>query len=155
MWDDVMMSNDRKKSRITARRSKAHRLGAGLLSYLKLTTGLYKKDTIPDYSFDSLLEKWPYNDPHCVSDSYSQNTLRDKEVDLSICIPAFNAEKSILTLLRQIERQKTNFEFEVLIINDGSTDHTGENVAEFIEGKENCHLLQQDNAGLSAARKER
>ena len=33
--------------------------------------------------------------------------------------------------------------------------HTGENVAEFIEGKENCHLLQQDNAGLSVARKER
>lgn len=151
MWDDVM-SNDRKKSRITAGMSKAHRLGAGLLSYLKLTTGFYKKDILPDYSFDSLLEKWPYNDPHCVSDSFSQNTLRDKEVDLSICIPAFNAEKSILTLLRQIERQKTSFKFEVLIVNDGSTDHTGENVAEFIEGKENCHLLQQDNAGLSAAR---
>ena len=126
MWDDVMMSNDRKKSRITARRSKALRLGAGLLSYLKLTTGLYKKDTLPDYSFDSLLEKWPYNDPHCVSDSFSQNTLRDKEVDLSICIPAFNVEKTILTLLEQIERQKTYFKVEVLIVNDGSTDKTGE-----------------------------
>ena len=88
-----------------------------------------------------------------MSDTFSRK--EEADIDLSICIPAFNAEKSILTLLRQIERQKTNFEFEVLIINDGSTDHTGENVAEFIEGKENCHLLQQDNAGLSAARKER
>ena len=140
MWDDVMMSNDRKKSRITARRSKALRLGAGLLSYLKLTTGLYKKDTLPDYSFDSLLEKWPYNDPHCVSDSFSQNTLRDKEVDLSICIPAFNAENTIIKLLKQIDSQRTSFKVEVLIVNDGSTDQTGVIVEQFIAGKDNYHL---------------
>ena len=80
---------------------------------------------------------------------------------VSVVIPYYHGKRFLPGLLKMMcsnsenLRNETGCELEVLIINDGSTDHTGENVAEFIEGKENCHLLQQDNAGLSAARKER
>ena len=128
----------------------AQKLIHGQASFLKLKIGLYRKETLPDYDFDSLGVLWPYKPIHCVSDIFSRKSETD--IDLSICIPAFNVEKSILTLLEQIERQKTSFKFEVLIVNDGSMDQTGELVKRFIAGKENYHLFQQDNAGLSAAR---
>ena len=128
----------------------AQKLIHGQASFLKLKIGLYRKETLPDYDFDSLGVLWPYKPTHCVSDIFSRKSETD--IDLSICIPAFNVEKRILTLLEHIERQKTSFKFEVLIVNDGSMDQTGELVKRFIAGKENYHLFQQENAGLSAAR---
>lgn len=130
--------------------SLGHKLIKGLLLFLKLKTGIYIKASLPVYSFSALTDKWTYNPPHCVSDSFSRKKKAD--TDLSICIPAFNVEKTILTLLEQIEMQKTSFKMEVLIVNDGSTDKTGELVERFIAGRKNYHLFQQDNAGLSAAR---
>lgn len=151
-WDG--MCNKRNKSRITTRDSKAHkhRFDYGLFSFLKLTAGFFKKDTLPDFCFDSLSEKWHYCDPHCVSDSFSRNTLPEKDIDLSICIPAYNVEKTIIRLLKQIDNQRTSFKVEVLIVNDGSTDRTGHIVERFIDEKDNFHLYHQENAGLSAAR---
>lgn len=150
-WDDGMR-NEKKKSRITTRKLEYNIFKSCLLSFFKLKTGFFIKETLPDFCFDSLLEKWNYSNPHCVSNTFSRNPLPDKELDLSICIPAFNAEKTIITLLQQIENQKTSFKFEVLIVNDGSTDQTGSLVELFIEGKENYRIYHQENAGLSAAR---
>lgn len=122
----------------------------GQSSFLKLETGIYKNVPLPSFSFSDLTARWPYNPPHCVSDSFSRK--KEGDFDLSICIPAFNAEKSIFILLQQIENQKTNFKFEVIIVNDGSADQTGSIVEQFIEEKENYRLFHQKNAGLSAAR---
>ena len=126
------------------------KLGKALLSFLKLKTGSYRKEPLPSYSFSNLTALWPYNPTHCVSDSFCRK--KEVNIDLSVCIPAFNAEKTILTLLQQIEGQKTSFRIEVLIVNDGSMDQTGSIVEGFIAGKENYHLYHQENAGLSAAR---
>lgn len=130
--------------------SKLLKSGIGLVAFLKLKTGLYRKVPLPDYDFDSLKALWPYKPPYCVSNAFSRK--EEADIDLSICIPAFNAEKTILTLLEQIERQKTNYKIEVLIVNDGSTDKTGELIGRFVAGRENYHLYHQGNAGLSAAR---
>jgi|GEM_PF-6574782 len=130
--------------------SLARKFVKGQSSFLRLKTRLYRKELLPDYSFSDLTAKWPYNPTHCVSDSFSRK--KEMNIELSICIPAFNAEKTIITLLQQLERQKTHFKIEVLIVNDGSTDQTGSIVEGFIAGKENYHLYHQENAGLSAAR---
>lgn len=122
----------------------------GQTSFLKLKTGLYRVEPLPEYDFAALTTQWPYRSPHCVSNLYSRKNKTN--IDLSICIPAFNAEMTILTLLEQIERQRANFKVEILIVNDGSTDQTGGIVEQFIEGKENFHLYHQENTGLSAAR---
>lgn len=82
----------------------AQKLIYGLTAFLKLKIGLYRKELLPDYDFDSLKDLWPYNPPYCVSDTFSRK--EEADIDLSICIPAFNAEKTIITLLEQIERQK-------------------------------------------------
>lgn len=44
---------------------------------------------------------------------------------LSILIPVYNEEKTIFTILNKINESKIeNFDFEVIVINDGSTDNT-------------------------------
>jgi glycosyltransferase involved in cell wall biosynthesis len=44
----------------------------------------------------------------------------------SIIIPVFNEEKTIITILKEINKVNfKNFEKEIIVINDGSTDNTG------------------------------
>ena len=46
-------------------------------------------------------------------------------IDLSIVIPVYNEEKTILKILERIEKTKLNdFNYEIIIIDDGSTDQT-------------------------------
>ena len=46
---------------------------------------------------------------------------------LSILIPIFNEENTILSILEEIKKQNfTKFDYEIIVINDGSTDNTQE-----------------------------
>ena len=48
---------------------------------------------------------------------------------ISILIPAFNEEKTILKVLNRIKETKiSNLEYQVIVINDGSTDGTKKNI---------------------------
>ena len=70
---------------------------------------------------------------------------------ISIVVPAYNAagviERCIDTVLRQ-----TYPDFELLIIDDGSTDETAEIVAAKAAQDARIHLIRQENAGVSSAR---
>ncbi len=70
---------------------------------------------------------------------------------VSIIIPAYNVQGYILDTIRSVVAQ-TFSDFEVLIINDGSTDRTAEVVAEFIQRDSRFKLLHKQNGGLSSAR---
>ena len=72
---------------------------------------------------------------------------------LSILIPMFNASKYIERCLDSICHQNIdNEEFEVLIINDGSTDNCPEIVENFIKSKPNISLVNQTNSGADITR---
>ena len=47
-------------------------------------------------------------------------------ISISIVIPVFNEEKTILDILKKIDLIKSHAELEIIIINDGSTDNTKE-----------------------------
>ena len=55
---------------------------------------------------------------------FSEMKLTTKKIDLSIVIPAFNEEEYITKCLEAIFAQETLFNFEVLVIDSGSTDNT-------------------------------
>lgn len=120
------------------------------LAFLQLKTGFYRRETLPEYDLNYLLTRWPYRDPECVREGSTRAYTND--LDLSICIPMFNVEDSILRLLKQIEKQETHFSYEVLLVDDGSTDQTANIAMQFITGKKNYQVFTQVNAGLSAAR---
>ena len=72
---------------------------------------------------------------------------------LSIIIPAYNAEKYINECIDSILKnsQKSLNQTEIIIINDGSTDHTLEKLEKYKEYK-NIHIYTTKNQGVSAAR---
>jgi glycosyltransferase involved in cell wall biosynthesis len=69
---------------------------------------------------------------------------------VSVIIPAYNAEKFIGDSIRSVLNQ-TWFNLEVIIVNDGSTDHTADAVQQFLSDKR-VRLINQPNAGCSAAK---
>jgi glycosyltransferase involved in cell wall biosynthesis len=70
---------------------------------------------------------------------------------ISVIIPAYNAERFIGQTLNSVLAQ-TYQNLEVIVVNDGSIDHTAEIVKEFIEKDSRVTLLQQPNSGVAAAR---
>ena len=70
---------------------------------------------------------------------------------ISIIVPCFNNEKYVEKCLDSINQQSFK-DFEVIIINDGSTDNSKEIIEHFIKTKPNYHLINQKNMGVSTAR---
>ncbi len=71
---------------------------------------------------------------------------------VSIIIPVFNSEKYISETIKSVLTQ-TYSQFELLIINDGSTDRTIEIVNNFMSDKR-INLINKNNEGVSSARNE-
>ena len=48
----------------------------------------------------------------------------DKTMKISVIIPCYNEEKTIIDLLKKVNNQKKNFDLEIIISDDGSKDKT-------------------------------
>ncbi len=70
---------------------------------------------------------------------------------ISIIIPTYNEEKDILDCLKSLERQ-TYKNFEIIIIDDGSTDETIKKIREFSKKDRKIRILNQKHKGPGAAR---
>ncbi|MBF2064698.1 MAG: glycosyltransferase family 2 protein [Calothrix sp. C42_A2020_038] len=70
---------------------------------------------------------------------------------VSVIIPAYNAEIFIARTLESVISQTYN-NLEILVVDDGSKDTTAEIVESFIQRDNRITLLQQQNAGVAAAR---
>lgn len=70
---------------------------------------------------------------------------------ISIIVPAYNVERYLTVCLSSIEKQ-TYQNFEVILIDDGSKDSTGD-ICDAIAAKDNrFKVIHQKNQGVSAAR---
>ncbi|GLP96767.1 glycosyltransferase family 2 protein [Paraferrimonas sedimenticola] len=69
----------------------------------------------------------------------------------SVVVPAFNAERSIYKCLNSILNQAF-YSFEVIVVDDGSTDNTKNIISEIKAKNKNLIYLYQENRGVSAAR---
>lgn len=70
---------------------------------------------------------------------------------ISIIIPIYNAEHSLPKMLNSILKQ-TFCDFEVLLINDGSTDSSGTICNNYTSEDKRFKVIHKKNAGVSAAR---
>lgn len=71
--------------------------------------------------------------------------------DLSIIIPTYNNANYIERAVESVIAQDTEFNFEIIIINDGSTDDT-KSVLSRYNGNKSIIIINQDNKGFSGAR---
>jgi glycosyltransferase involved in cell wall biosynthesis len=67
---------------------------------------------------------------------------------VSVIIPAFNASKTIRAVLESLRDQDYSEPFEVIVIDDGSTDDT----ASLVKSFRNVRYVRQENRGPAAAR---
>jgi glycosyltransferase involved in cell wall biosynthesis len=70
---------------------------------------------------------------------------------VSILVPAFNAAPWLPGLVSAVQEQ-TRGDWELIIVNDGSTDHTAAVIASHQISEPRLRTLTQANAGLCAAR---
>lgn len=74
-------------------------------------------------------------------------------IRLSIIVPVYNVEKYIHPCFESIFKQGLDEnDFEVIIVNDGSTDNSMEMISDIISQHNNIRIIKQVNQGLSVAR---
>lgn len=76
------------------------------------------------------------------------------EYSVSIIIPVFNGEKTIRNAIFSIVENLSFLKYEIIVIDDGSTDRTCDVLKEIISSYSsvNIKLTTQKNSGVSAAR---
>lgn len=79
-----------------------------------------------------------------------RNPIKE-EVDLSIIVPIYNVEKYLMDCISSITEQETEYTIEVILVNDGSTDNSGEILKSF-NNEQDIKIIYQKNQGLSSAR---
>lgn len=70
---------------------------------------------------------------------------------VSVIVPVYNVEEYIEQCILSLLNQKFQ-DFEIIVVNDGSKDNSIEKIQYLINKYENIRLINQKNAGLSAAR---
>ena len=70
---------------------------------------------------------------------------------ISVIIPVYNTESYIGLCLESLVKQ-TYTNFEVLMIDDGSTDNSGRICQEYTESDSRFHYYRKENGGVSSAR---
>ncbi|MBI2611191.1 glycosyltransferase [Candidatus Gottesmanbacteria bacterium] len=73
-----------------------------------------------------------------------------KNIFLSVVIPCYNEERNIrLGALEKVEHfmNKKNYSWEVVIVDDGSTDESKNLVKDFIKDNKNFHLIEGEHHG--------
>lgn len=73
----------------------------------------------------------------------------NKRVDLMVIIPTYNVERYIKECIDSVLQQKTRFRYKVVVVDDGSTDHT-RNILNLYSNK--IQVIYQENGGVASAR---
>ncbi len=71
-----------------------------------------------------------------------------EKINASIVVPVHNGGKTIAACLESLLGQKTGYPYEIIVVNDGSTDNTAELVKRF----KGVKLISQRQQGPAAAR---
>ena len=71
---------------------------------------------------------------------------------ISVIFPVYNVENDIKEALNSLLNQTIVDDIEVIMVDDGSTDHSKYIVEEYAENYENFYAFHKENGGLSSAR---
>jgi glycosyltransferase involved in cell wall biosynthesis len=78
--------------------------------------------------------------------------MEERQPFFSIVIPIYNTEQYILKCLQTIQNQKNFNDFEVLLVNDGSTDSSVDICEQFLSCDNRFRYYEKENGGLSSSR---
>ncbi len=78
------------------------------------------------------------------------NSIGKKKM-VSVVVPVYNTEKYIRECIDSIIEQDYSY-FEIILVDDGSTDNSGKLCDEYANSFDNVSVLHKENGGLSSAR---
>ena len=102
-----------------------------------------KQDTI-------FREVYPYHECPIISETSIYRN--PPEIDVSIIIPCYNAERFLPGCVESLAAQKTQYAYEVIMVNDGSTDGTKDILEAAARRHGPFQCIHQANQGAGAAR---
>lgn len=73
------------------------------------------------------------------------------ESTVSVIVPVYNVENYLERCLTSISQQ-TYLDYEVILIDDGSTDNSGQICNQWCDKNSKFHVIHQENGGVSKAR---
>lgn len=73
-------------------------------------------------------------------------------IDVSVIVPVYKTEQYLRECLESIIAQTIFDRIEIILVNDGSPDHSPEICDEYAQKHPNISVIHQENAGVSAAR---
>lgn len=74
-----------------------------------------------------------------------------KKPTISVIVPVYNVQKYLDECIKSILNQ-TFTDFELILVNDGSTDNSGSICDEYEKSEERVKVIHQENSGVSCAR---
>lgn len=82
----------------------------------------------------------------------TERNMKRINAEISFVIPVYNGEAVIEELIKSIDGMPEDLSFEILAVNDGSSDGTGEVLSRLKEERDELHVITIPNSGQSAAR---
>lgn len=96
-----------------------------------------------DYKFDDInyIDKYTHK-------------IKKNDKDLTIIIPTYNTGKYLYQCVESCIYQRTTFKYNIIVINDGSTDNTLEilNKLKLKDSENKLTIINQENKGVARAR---
>ena len=74
------------------------------------------------------------------------------EFEISVIVPVYNVEKYLDKCVRSLLNQKFAYNYEIILVNDGSTDLSGNIADKYAMDHSMLKVLHKKNGGLSSAR---
>lgn len=128
-----------------------HRLRAGNLCYRLLSPVAYGRVPCGPADVDAALRRLAAFSPDAGRSCLHANAVCAPEHDLTVIVPAYNAEKYLADCLDSVLEQRTRHSVRVVVVDDGSTDRTPR-LLETYSRRPDVTVITQRNGGLSAAR---
>ena len=72
--------------------------------------------------------------------------------EISVTVPVYNVEKYLKRCLDSLVQQTFKLDYEIICVNDGSTDNSGKILEEYAQKYPKIKVINQENQGLSVAR---
>lgn len=77
--------------------------------------------------------------------------MMESQPDISVIVPCYNAERYLSVCLESLKAQRQP-EIQMILIDDGSTDATGEMLERFARSDPRARVIHVENGGVSSAR---
>lgn len=115
----------------------------------KLKQGKYEKKIVsiqPEKAVQALEEIRPYQQASCEKLAFSGKYA------ISVIIPVYNAAETLKKCLDSVCEQSLEREFEIICVNDGSTDSSADILKAYAKKYPQIILIEQENCGGAGAR---